>query len=107
MIAVGLQGAAATVMVLTASFDALLGYIGFTLSLFAALTVLGVFVLRWRRPGLLRPHRVWGYPFTPLLFVCLMLWMIVWSIWEQPIVALFGAGTVALGLAAWAALRGR
>lgn len=107
VIAVGLQGAAATVMVLTASFDALLGYIGFTLSLFAALTVLGVFVLRWRRPGLLRPHRVWGYPFTPLLFVCLMLWMIVWSIWEQPIVALFGAGTVALGLAAWAALRGR
>jgi APA family basic amino acid/polyamine antiporter len=29
----------------------------------------GVFVLRWRRPDLPRPYRVWGYPVTPLIFL--------------------------------------
>jgi len=102
-----LQGAAAAVMVLTASFEALLGYIGFTLSLFAALTVLGVFVLRWRRPGLHRPHRAWGYPVTPLVFVLLMLWMIVWSVAAQPLVTLAGAATILVAVALWALLRQR
>ncbi len=104
-VAVALQGVLATVMVLTSSFGALLGYIGFTLSIFAALTVAGVLVLRRRRPELARPYRTWGYPITPIVFVALMLWMIVWSIAAEPAVALVGAGTIALGLALWAAVR--
>jgi len=56
-VAVVLQGAVAVIMVLTASFDALLGYIGFTLSVFAALTVLGVIVMRAQAPELERPYR--------------------------------------------------
>lgn len=100
-VAVALEGAAAIIMVLSASFDELLGYIGFTLSLFAALTVLGVIVLRVRRPALARPYRTWGYPVTPLVFVLVMLWMIVRSIAERPLVALAGAATIAIGLAGY------
>jgi APA family basic amino acid/polyamine antiporter len=104
-VAVAMQGAVAVVMVLTASFDTLLGYIGFTLSVFAALTVLGVIVMRVRRPELERPYRTWGYPVTPLLFVALMIWMIVRSFAEKPVAALAGGGTIALGLALWALVR--
>ncbi|MGH7529969.1 MAG: APC family permease, partial [Gemmatimonadales bacterium] len=36
---------------------------------FYALAVLGVFVLRRRRPDLERPYRTWGYPLVPILFL--------------------------------------
>jgi APA family basic amino acid/polyamine antiporter len=104
-VAVVLQGVVALVLVATMSFDVLLGYIGFTLSLFAALTVLGVIVMRVRAPEMQRPYRAWGYPVTPLVFVALMGWMIVRSIAEAPVVALFGAGTIAVGLGLYAIVR--
>ena len=94
-VAVLAQGAVALVMVLTASFEALLGYIGVTLSLFAGLTVVGVIVLRHRQPDLPRPVLTWGYPLTPLVFAASTLWMIVWSISSRPLAALAGAGTIA------------
>ena len=101
----GLQGVAALIMVLTSSFEALLEYIGFTLSLFAALAVAGVFVLRIRRPDLDRPYRAWGYPVTPLVFVGLMGWMIFWSIREEPRGALAGGATVVAALVLYGVVR--
>src|SRR5437879_12559026 len=56
-------------MLLTATFQSVVNYVQFSLTLCSALTVLGVFVLRWRRPELERPYRVWGYPMTPLIFL--------------------------------------
>ncbi len=100
--AVVLQSAVALAMLLTASFQALLTYVGFTLSLFAALTVFGVIVLRIREPGLERPYRVWGYPLTPLVFIGLMLWMIWNAIALEPVVALSGLATLAIGGALYA-----
>jgi APA family basic amino acid/polyamine antiporter len=95
--AVGLQALVALVMVVTATFEVLLTYIGFTLSLVAGLTVLGVLVYRHREPLAPRPYRAWGYPATPLLFVALSAWMIVHALIERPVVALAGLGTVAAG----------
>jgi len=57
VMAVALQSVVASAMLLTATFEALLTYIGFTLSLSAGLTVVGVLVLRRREPGLERPYR--------------------------------------------------
>ncbi len=102
-----LQGVVAAVMALSASFDTLLTYTGFTLSAVAGLTVLGVFVLRWREPELPRPYRTLGYPVTPLLFVLLMLWMMGHAVAQRPAVALAGAVTVGLGFALWWLLDGR
>jgi APA family basic amino acid/polyamine antiporter len=96
-----LQGAVAVAMVLTASFDTLLTYTGFTLSAVAGLTVAGVIVLRLREPDLPRPYRTWGYPFTPILFILLMLWMMGHAVIERPAVALTGAVTVGLGFVLW------
>ena len=36
---------------------------------FLALSTIGLYVLRRRRPELARPYKVWGYPFVPMLFV--------------------------------------
>jgi APA family basic amino acid/polyamine antiporter len=73
-------------------------YAGFVLNLFTFLTVLGVFVLRWRQPQLLRPYRAWGYPFTPLIFLALSAWTLVFIIKDKQEESLYGLATVAGGL---------
>jgi len=96
--AIFLQAAIGIFMVLTASFDKLLLYIGFTLSIFAVLTVVGITVLRIREPDLVRNYKTILYPVTPLLFVSGNLWIIYFSIKSRPVTSLFGLGTIGLGL---------
>ncbi len=97
-VAVLLQASIALAMIATSTFAALLLYVGFTLSIVAGLTVLGVVVLRRREPGLPRPVRTWGYPATPLLFVALSGWTIVHALVETPAAAWAGVATALCGL---------
>ena len=64
------------VMLLTATFQAVVNYVQFSLTLCSTLTVFGVFVLRWRQPDLRGPYKVWGYPVTPLVFLAISTWML-------------------------------
>jgi APA family basic amino acid/polyamine antiporter len=107
VMAIVLQTGLAAVMMLTSTFDALLKYVGLTLALFAAATVLGVIVLRLREPGLFRPYRTLGYPLTPAIFLALELWMIVFTVRDTPPAAAVAAGTIVAGLVLYAALRPR
>jgi APA family basic amino acid/polyamine antiporter len=93
--AIGLQAGIATLIAITLDFNTLLIYIGFTLNIFAALTVLSLF--RLRREGRSRIHICVGYPIPPLIFLGFTIWMTVWSIQEQPVAALYGVLTLASG----------
>jgi APA family basic amino acid/polyamine antiporter len=96
--AIFLQAGIAIIMVVTASFDKLLLYIGFTLSLSAMLTVIGMMLLRARQPDLERSYKTFGYPVTPLLFILGNLWIIYFCIKSRPVTSLFGLGTIVLGV---------
>lgn len=96
--AIFLQAGIAMIMVVTASFDKLLIYIGFTLSLCASLTVVGMILLRLRQPGLKREYKTLGYPVTPILFVLGNLWIIYFSIKSKPMASLIGLGTIGVGM---------
>jgi APA family basic amino acid/polyamine antiporter len=96
--AIFLQAGIAIVMVITASFDKLLIYIGFTLSLCAMLAVAGMIRLRIKQPGLQKDYKTFGYPVTPLLFILGNLWIIYFSIKSRPVTSLFGLATIGLGL---------
>lgn len=52
-----------------AAFDGLTDAVICAGLLFYSLTVVAVYVLRFRDPGRPRPYRTWGYPWTPLLFL--------------------------------------
>ena len=93
------QTALTLLFIFTATFKAVLLYAGFVLSLFTFLTVLGLFVLRWRRPELPRPYRAWGYPFTPLVFLALSGWTLIFILRDNPTESLYGLATLLLGLA--------
>jgi len=94
--AVGLQAILALAFMAVASLRELLAYIGFTLSVFAALTVACVFLLR--RRGTVAPFRTWGYPVTPILFLALMAWMTVAAVLEEPQVLIAAGVTFAVAL---------
>jgi APA family basic amino acid/polyamine antiporter len=96
-----LQAAIAVAMVVSASFESLLLYIGFTLSLFAMLAVIGLMRMRWRSAPAAGSYRTFGYPVTPLLYISGNLWIIFFSIKSRPITALFGLGTIGVGIAAY------
>lgn len=96
--AILLQSIITVVLILTSSFEKVLAYVGFTLSLFTFLTVLGLFILRMTKPNLERPYKTWGYPVTPVIFLGLTAWTMFFVFREKPIESLFGLGTVAVGL---------
>ncbi len=102
-----LQSGIAIVMVITASFDKLLLYIGFTLSLFATLAVVGMMVLRIKKPGLDREYRAFGYPITPFLFILGNAWIVYFTVKSRPVTALFGSATIAMGILAYLFFRNR
>ena len=100
-----LQALIVSVLVLTGSFETVLVYTQFTLLLSSFLAVLGLIVLRFRQPQLPRPYRVWGYPITPLIFLVVTLWMMIYSLREKPVEALLGLATALAGLAIYFLIR--
>lgn len=96
--AIGLQAAIAIVMIVSASYDKLLVYIGFTLSLFAMMTVIGLIRVRRDNPDKSPAYRTWGYPLTPLAFIIGNLWIIYFSIKSRPAPVVWGIVTIAVGL---------
>jgi len=92
-----LQALIAMGMVLTLAFDTLLIYIGFTLSLFTTMTVVGLIVLRIKRPSAKREYQTLGYPLTPILFILGNLWVIYFSIRSRLVISLYGLGTLGVG----------
>jgi APA family basic amino acid/polyamine antiporter len=96
--AILLQFAIVAYLVLRNSFDQVVNYIQFSLSICSFVTVLGVFVLRFREPNLPRPYRTWGYPVTPVIFLTVSLWMLFFQFRDKPMESLAGLATIALGL---------
>ena len=92
-----LQTAITLAFILKPSFQGVLIYAGFVLNLFTFLTVLGLFVLRVRRPDLPRPYRAWGYPITPLIFLSLSGWTLFFILRDKPWESLYGLATLAVG----------
>src|SRR3984957_4345311 len=50
-------------------YSDLLNYVVFAVLLFYVLTIIGIFVLRRKRPDAERPYRAFGYPFVPMLYI--------------------------------------
>ncbi len=50
-------------------YSDLLDYVVFSVLIFYALAILGIFVLRRKRPNAERPYRAFGYPVIPALYI--------------------------------------
>lgn len=97
-VAIALQTSLVLGLLLTTTFETVLVYAQVSILTCSFLTVLGVFVLRWRRPELPRPFRCVGYPVTPAIFLALNLFAMVYTAQAKPVHALAGLATLAAGL---------
>ena len=104
-IAMIVQAFVVTALILTGSFEAVLVYTQFVLLLSSFLAVLGLIVLRFRQPNLPRPYRVWGYPITPLIFLVVTLFMMLYTIQQRILESLLGLATALIGLGIYYVVR--
>jgi APA family basic amino acid/polyamine antiporter len=81
------------------SFQTVVIYIQFSLLLCSLLTVVGVIVLRWTHPEIIRPYRVWAYPVPPLVFAAITIWMMIFLLRSHPAESLSGLATMLVGFA--------
>jgi len=104
--AIVLQSIVALTFILTASFESILVFAGFTLGVNTFFTVLGVFVLRWRQPDLPRPYRTPLYPLPPLVFLAITGWTLIYILKDRPEegwtgLAIIASGAVFYGITIW------
>lgn len=98
VLAILFQSLLSIVFIVTSTFEQVIVIIGFTLNLFTFMTVLGVFVLRRKRPDLKPPFRTMGYPYLPLLFLCINIWILVYGFISRPHESLAGIAITVSGL---------
>jgi APA family basic amino acid/polyamine antiporter len=96
-----LHGVVAAALTLTGTYSDLLTMTAFSSLLFNVLTVLGLFVLRRKRPDLPRPYRVWAYPVVPLLYVAVAAFFLVYMPVADPRNTGLGLLLTAAGLPAY------
>ena len=85
-------------LLLTQSFQDVVRYTQFSLLLCSLLAVLGVIVLRFTRPEIARPYRVWLYPIPPVVFSIITIWMMFYLLRSHTAESLAGLATALLGL---------
>jgi len=97
VLSICIQSAITIVMIITSSFEAVITYVGFLLTLFTIMTVLGVFVLRIRKPHIARPFKTPLYPIIPGIFLALNLWILYYAVSMKPYESAAGAITLIAG----------
>ncbi len=92
------QGIWSAVLVLSGSFDTITDYVIFAAWLFYMLGAYGVIILRKKMPDTPRPYKVWGYPYTPWIFVIFSLLFLINSVISDSEDAAMGTILILLGL---------
>jgi APA family basic amino acid/polyamine antiporter len=82
-------------------FDHLTDFVIFGASIFYMMAVAAVFVLRRKFPDKPRPYRTWGYPFVPLMFVLVYVWLLTTTLFAMPGSSGIGLALIALGIPAF------
>lgn len=88
----------ACVLCLSGRYGDLLDYIIFTVLIFYILTIIGIFILRKKRPDIPRSYKAFGYPVLPMLYVIAASIICVSLLIYKPKFTFPGLGIVLLGI---------
>jgi basic amino acid/polyamine antiporter, APA family len=92
------QGIWAALLTLSGRYDQLYTYVIYGMVLSYTLTVIGLFILRWKRPDLPRPYRCAGYPWLPAIYVLVGGAWTLNTIITRPTQAFWGTVIVLIGV---------
>ncbi|MGC4036564.1 MAG: amino acid permease [Chitinophagaceae bacterium] len=96
--ALWVQAVVASLLCLSGSYGDLLDMIAFVVVLFYALTIIGIFVLRKKRPDIERPYKAFAYPVLPAIYIVLAITFCVFLITMKPKFAGIGLAIVLAGI---------
>lgn len=95
------QGGLAILFIMSSTFESVLVFSGFILGLSSLATVLGIFILRFRkgegRVAGEKSYRTWAYPLPPLIYSAIMLWTLSFIIINRPFEAGVAGIIIVLG----------
>jgi APA family basic amino acid/polyamine antiporter len=100
-----LQSLWVTVLVLSGSFEQLVIYSGLIITVFTALTVGAVIILRISRPQLIRSYRVPFYPVLPMAYILVAGVIMMFLITEKPVETFWACLTLAAGIPLYCMMR--
>jgi APA family basic amino acid/polyamine antiporter len=92
------QAIVASLLCLSGKYNDLLDMVAFVVVLFYALTILGIFILRRKRPDIERSYKAFGYPVLPAIYIIMALTFCYFLITMKPKYAGIGLGIVLLGI---------
>ena len=92
------QGIWAGILTVSGRYDQLYTYVIYGMVLSYTLTVIGLFILRWKRPEIPRPYRCAGYPWVPALYVLIGTAWTLNTIITRPAEAFWGTALVLVGV---------
>ena len=92
------QGLWAAALTLSGRYDQLYTYVIYGMVLSYTLTVIGMFLLRWKRPEIPRPYRCTGYPWLPAIYVLIGTAWTLNTIITRPTEAFWGTTIVLIGI---------
>lgn len=87
---IAVQAVISCALVFVGAFYQLLSYSVFFMLLTSVAAAAAVFVIRRRNPELERPYKVWGYPYTTLIFVVSYVWIAIRIFLYNPLNAIIG-----------------
>ncbi len=85
-------------MLFFGTFEPIVVYTGLAITIFSAMAVAALIVLRVRRPNLARPFRVPAYPWLPLAYVGAAAWIAIYTAIAQPLEVAVAMAVVAAGI---------
>jgi len=92
------QGIWAAFLTVSGRYDQLYTYVIYGMVLSYTLTVIGLFILRWKRPEAPRPYRCTGYPWLPAIYVLVGSAWTLNTIITRPAEAFWGTAIVLIGV---------
>lgn len=93
-----LQGVWAGILVLSGSFDTLTNYVVFGSWIFYGFVTASIFVFRQKMPAAERPYKAFGYPIVPGLFLLVTAWLLLITIYSEPLQSFVGILLILTGL---------
>ncbi len=93
-----IQAALASVLCLSGRYGDLLDMISLVVVIFYVLTIIGIYILRVKKPGLERPYKAFGYPVLPAIYILMGIAFCILLLIYKRDYALFGLGIVLIGI---------
>ncbi len=91
------QGVLALFFILSSTFESVLVFSSFVLGINTLFAVLGVFLMRWRKLGIVGAYKTFAYPVAPLIYLGITVWTLIYVLILRPQEGWLGFGIITLG----------